>query len=37
MGKDAISFLSWAAEPEMEKRKLVTLVATSLQNYLRQV
>ncbi|KAJ0639378.1 putative cytochrome c1, cytochrome c-like domain superfamily [Helianthus annuus] len=24
MGKDVVSFLSWAAEPEMEERKLVT-------------
>jgi len=23
MGKDVVSFLSWAAEPEMEERKLV--------------
>lgn len=26
MGKDVVSFLSWAAEPEMEERKLVTLL-----------
>ncbi|KAH7533750.1 hypothetical protein FEM48_Zijuj04G0164800 [Ziziphus jujuba var. spinosa] len=25
MGKDVVSFLSWAAEPEMEERKLVNL------------
>lgn len=25
MGKDVVTFLSWAAEPEMEERKLVTL------------
>ena len=25
MGKDVVSFLSWAAEPEMEERKLVGL------------
>ena len=25
MGKDIVSFLSWAAEPEMEERKLVCL------------
>lgn len=24
MGKDVVSFLSWAAEPEMEERKLVS-------------
>lgn len=24
MGKDVVTFLSWAAEPEMEERKLVT-------------
>lgn len=24
MGKDVVSFLSWAAEPEMEVRKLVS-------------
>lgn len=29
MGKDVVSFLSWAAEPEMEERKLVC----SLLNY----
>lgn len=23
MGKDIVTFLSWAAEPEMEERKLV--------------
>lgn len=23
MGKDVVTFLSWAAEPEMEERKLV--------------
>jgi cytochrome c1 len=23
MGKDVVSFLTWAAEPEMEERKLV--------------
>lgn len=26
MGKDVVSFLSWAAEPEMEERKLVRLL-----------
>jgi hypothetical protein len=26
MGKDVVSFLSWAAEPEMEERKLVSLL-----------
>jgi hypothetical protein len=31
MGKDVVSFLSWAAEPEMEERKLVT---TSSLNHL---
>ncbi|KAI3777788.1 hypothetical protein L1987_47591 [Smallanthus sonchifolius] len=31
MGKDVVSFLSWAAEPEMEERKLVT---PHLINYL---
>ena len=25
MGKDVVTFLSWAAEPEMEERKLVML------------
>jgi len=25
MGKDIVSFLAWAAEPEMEERKLVGL------------
>lgn len=25
MGKDVVSFLTWAAEPEMEERKLVCL------------
>lgn len=28
MGKDIVSFLSWAAEPEMEERKLVNLHRT---------
>ncbi|RWV87573.1 hypothetical protein GW17_00050417, partial [Ensete ventricosum] len=28
MGKDVVTFLSWAAEPEMEERKLVTLQPT---------
>lgn len=26
MGKDVVTFLSWAAEPEMEERKLVCLL-----------
>lgn len=26
MGKDVVTFLSWAAEPEMEERKLVILL-----------
>jgi hypothetical protein len=26
MGKDVVSFLTWAAEPEMEERKLVQLL-----------
>lgn len=26
MGKDIVSFLTWAAEPEMEERKLVRLL-----------
>lgn len=26
MGKDVVSFLSWAAEPEMEERKLVICI-----------
>jgi hypothetical protein len=34
MGKDVVSFLSWAAEPEMEERKLVT---TSRLNQLTAV
>jgi ubiquinol-cytochrome c reductase cytochrome c1 subunit len=25
MGKDVVTFLAWAAEPEMEERKLVGL------------
>ena len=25
MGKDVVTFLTWAAEPEMEERKLVRL------------
>lgn len=25
MGKDVVTFLAWAAEPEMEERKLVSL------------
>ena len=29
MGKDVVSFLSWAAEPEMEERKLVSLSFSS--------
>jgi hypothetical protein len=31
MGKDVVSFLSWAAEPEMEERKLVNLLPPPLQ------
>ena len=30
MGKDVVTFLSWAAEPEMEERKLVTRLFTFL-------
>lgn len=32
MGKDVVTFLSWAAEPEMEERKLVIphLIAPSV-------
>lgn len=33
MGKDVVSFLSWAAEPEMEERKLVNKSFKTLQNY----
>ncbi|KAG5401020.1 hypothetical protein IGI04_015627 [Brassica rapa subsp. trilocularis] len=29
MGKDVVSFLSWAAEPEMEERKLETKMISS--------
>jgi len=29
MGKDVVSFLSWAAEPEMEERKLVCFLHSS--------
>ncbi|RWW27851.1 hypothetical protein BHE74_00007182 [Ensete ventricosum] len=29
MGKDVVTFLSWAAEPEMEERKLVTCFFSS--------
>ena len=32
MGKDVVSFLTWAAEPEMEERKLVQIRQT-LQFY----
>ena len=32
MGKDVVSFLSWAAEPEMEERKLVTTAQLGLLN-----
>lgn len=28
MGKDVVSFLSWAAEPEMEERKLVSFLVS---------
>ena len=30
MGKDVVSFLSWAAEPEMEERKLVREINLAL-------
>lgn len=30
MGKDVVSFLTWAAEPEMEERKLVIWLLNSL-------
>lgn len=29
MGKDVVTFLSWAAEPEMEERKLVCIITTN--------
>ncbi|TYI60324.1 hypothetical protein E1A91_D10G096500v1 [Gossypium mustelinum] len=29
MGKDVVTFLSWAAEPEMEERKLVCIIITN--------
>jgi hypothetical protein len=32
MGKDVVSFLSWAAEPEMEERKLVTTIPLASLN-----
>ena len=32
MGKDVVSFLSWAAEPEMEERKLVCASKSCFQN-----
>ena len=35
MGKDIVSFLSWAAEPEMEERKLVQN-PPSLHNYMNR-
>jgi hypothetical protein len=31
MGKDVVSFLSWAAEPEMEERKLVCFLLLTHQ------
>lgn len=31
MGKDVVTFLSWAAEPEMEERKLVCLHSSMSQ------
>lgn len=30
MGKDVVTFLSWAAEPEMEERKLVCPFSNSI-------
>jgi len=30
MGKDIVSFLTWAAEPEMEERKLVCFPLLSI-------
>lgn len=30
MGKDVVTFLSWAAEPEMEERKLVYILIPHL-------